>query len=190
MLFSEIRGWQDVARMHPTVPRLMLFYVVPMSLIPPAMFVFAVASGGGELFPALVPSMSLAESLLVAAVFFAAEIGMVLLMGSLIRETGELVDAQLPYGDALLLAAIAPTPLWLGSLALLVPSLPVIASVLAIAWLGCAALVRHGVTRLFSMTDAARARILARHVLAAGVLAWLALMILQALLLSMLIGWR
>jgi hypothetical protein len=190
MLFSDTRGWQDLARMHPTVPRLMLFYVLPMSLIPPAMFVFAVAAGGGELFPALVPAMSLAESLLVAAVFFAAEIGMVLLMGSLIQEMGELVDAQLPYGDALLLAAIVPTPLWLASLALLVPSLPVIAVALAIAWVCCAALVRHGVPRLFHMADAARARILARHVLAAGVLAWIALMVLQALLLSMLMGWR
>lgn len=190
MLVSDTRGWQDVARMHPTVARVMALYVAPMSLIPPLMFLYAFTVGSGAVFPAMVPPMTLGEAVLVAAVFFAAEIGMVLLMGSLIEEMGELVGAEIRYDQALLLAAIVPTPLWLAALALFVPSLAVNVVVLCIAWLGSAALTYHGVPLLFHTADKARAHIIARHVLVAGVLAWVALMIVQAMLMSVIMGWR
>lgn len=190
MLFSDTDGWQDVARWHPSVARIVLLYVVPMSLIPPVMFLYAALVDGGAPFPTLAPSMSMTEGIVVATVFFLAEIGMVMLMGTLIRDMGELVGAQLRYEESLLLAAIVPTPLWIASLALFVPSLAVNLAALALAWVCCAALIYHGVPQLFHVASKAQANILARHVLVAGVLAWIALMVLQAIVLSMVLGWR
>jgi hypothetical protein len=189
MLVSDTEGWQDVARLHPSSVRLMTYYVLPMSLIPPLMFLYA-AMVQHSVFPPMVPAMTTAEALVVAGVFLAAEVGMVLLMGTVIEETGELVGSDIGHEQALLLAAIAPTPLWLAPLALFVPSLAVNLLVLGIAWLGSAALVHHGVPLVLGMTDKARAGIVARHVLVAGVLAWIALMVVQVMLMSLILGWR
>jgi hypothetical protein len=190
MLFSDTRGWRDLARMHPSPVRVMLLYVVPMSLIPPVMFLYEVIVQKGAVFPALVPATTPGEGLLVAAVFLLAELGMVLLMATLIQQMGELVSTQIRYEEALLFAAIVPTPLWIAPLALFIPSLGMNLGVLALAWLCSVALIQHGVPLLLHTEDKVRASILARHVLVAGVLAWIGLVVVQVVLLSMIMGWR
>ena len=81
-------------------------------------------------------------------------------------------------------------PLWLTALVLFVPSLWVNAAMLAVAWVGSAALIRHGVHTLIHVDDTAQAHRIANRVTFAGVAAWVGLVVLMALVLSIILGWR
>lgn len=190
MMYSYSDGWQDLMRMHPGPRRLMWMYVAPMSLVPAVMFVYAMVVTPGAVLPAVIPHMSMGEAVLVAAMFFAIEIGMVALMASMIQQLGDVVDAAPSYEESFVLAAIAPTPLWVGSLALLVPSVWFNGAVMLAAWVGSAALIYHGVYPLFRLDSRSRARVLGTFVLLAGVVVWATLMVVMSLLLSMVVGLR
>ncbi|MGL1834256.1 hypothetical protein ACKVEX_11675 [Rhodocyclaceae bacterium SMB388] len=58
MPFSCREGWEDLIRIHPSVMKLFGIYVIPMLLIPPAMFLYAVMVTPGAVFPALVPQIT------------------------------------------------------------------------------------------------------------------------------------
>lgn len=190
MLLSDTDGWSDLVRIHPSVKRLLFFFVVPMSLIPAAMYGYAELVNPGRIFPRVEPTLSVSEVLLVGGLFVAAEVAMVALMAVFIQQVGESVDVELGYESAFTLAAIAPTPLWLSSLALFIPSMALNMLVVAIAWIGSVALIRHGVRPVTGLQDARKARWMANVVTFIGVGAWAALMIMLALLLSLVIGFR
>jgi hypothetical protein len=190
MLLSETEGWSDLVRLHPSVKELLFTFVVPMSLIPAVMYAHAELGHPGGVFPLLEPTLSVREAVLVGGLFFAAEIAMVLLMAVFIEQVGESTGVATSYESAFTLAAIAPTPLWLASLALFVPSMWVNGLVVALAWIGCVALIRHGVRPLIGLQDTRKAHWMANVVTLIGVGAWVALMILLALLLSLVIGLR
>ncbi|MDX5364634.1 MAG: YIP1 family protein [Pseudazoarcus pumilus] len=190
MVYSYSEGWQDLMRMHPGVNRLMWMYVAPMSLIPAVMFMYAMAVTPGTVLPAVVPQISMAEALTVGVAFFIIELGMVALMASMIQQMGDVVEASPSYEEAFMLAAIAPTPLWIGSLALMVPSVWFNMVVMLTAWVASAALIYHGVYPLFRLDSHSRARVMGTFVLMAGVIAWAALMVILSLILSMVVGLR
>jgi Yip1-like protein len=190
MVYSYGDGWLDLVRIHPTVARLFTMYVMPMSLIPPAMFVYANLVAPGQVFPAQVPALTTTEVMLVAAAFYLAELVMVLLMGSLIQQIADVVDLQPGYPEAFMLAAVAPTPLWLSALALFIPNVWVNGLVLALAWIASAALIYHGVEPIFRLEGHSKSRLMASVILMAGVLAWCALLAVLALGMSMVIGLR
>lgn len=190
MMYSYTEGWPELIRVHPSVMRVFTLFVMPMSLIPPAMLAFSMMVTPGAVFPALVPPVSGAEMLAVVIAFYLAQLAMVPLMASIIQQMGDVVELKPAYHDAFMLAAIAPTPLWLSALALLVPSVWVGGLVVAAAWIGCAALIYHGVKPLFRIDDLGKARLMGSFVLMAGVIAWAALMVVLALALSMLVGLR
>lgn len=190
MPFSYREGWEDLIRIHPSVMKLFGMYVVPMSLIPPAMFLYAVMVTPGAVFPALVPQITAFEAISIAAVFFLIELAMVVLMASIIQQMGDVVEVKPAFEDAFTLAAIAPTPLWLSAIALFIPSLWVDGLVVTAAWVVSAALIYHGVVPLFRLEDRSKARLMGSFVLMAGVIAWAALLVVLTLLLSMIIGLR
>lgn len=190
MLYSYSEGWPELVRIHPSVTRLFTLYVMPMSLIPPAMFVYSEMVNPGVVFAAMVPQITMTEALAVVVAFYLAELAMVPLMAAIIQQMGDVVDIKPAYHDAFVLAAVAPTPLWLAALALFVPALWVNGVVLALAWLASAALIYHGVPPLFRMEDHGKARVMSTFVLMAGVIAWVALMVVLALALSMVLGLR
>lgn len=190
MLLHETDGWPELVRAHPSVKTLLLFFVAPMSLIPALMYAYAELVQPGSVFPLVHPQLSVSEAVVVGALFVVVELAMVLLMAIFIQRTGESAGAVVPYENAFTLAAIAPTPLWLSSLALFVPSLPVNVIVVAIAWIGSAALIRHGVRPVIGLHDAANARSMAFTVTLIGVGAWIALMIILGLLISLVLGLR
>jgi len=190
MLYSYSEGWSDLVRIHPSVMRVFLMYVVPMSLIPPAMLLYSMFVTPGAVFPAAVPEISAFEAGAVFIAFFAAQLLMVPLMASVIQQMGDVIGARPDFHDAFMLAAVAPTPLWLCALVLFIPSGWVAGIALAAAWVASAALIYHGIEPLFKLDDHAKSRVLGSFVLATGVAAWLALMAVLALLLSMIVGLR
>lgn len=190
MVYSYSEGWQDLMRMHPGVNRLTWMYVVPMSLVPAVMFMYAMLVAPGTVLPSVIPQITTAEALAVGVAFFVIEVGMVALMASLIQQMGDVVDVSPSYEEAYMLAAVAPTPLWIGSLALMVPSVWFNMVVMLAAWVASAALIYHGVYPLFRLDSHSRARVMATFVLLAGVIAWAALMVMLSLILSMVVGLR
>lgn len=190
MFYSYSEGWSELQRIHPTMAWLFVLYVMPLSLLPPAMVTYSMEVAPGSVFPALVPALSTSEAVAVGIAFYIAQLLMVWLMASIIQDMGELVDTTPGYHDSFMLAAIAPTPLWLSSLALFAPSAWVVGIVVAAAWLGSAALIFHGVCPLFGITDHGKGRLMGYFVLALGVVAWLALLVVLALVLSIIVGLR
>lgn len=188
MLISETEGWSDIERSHPSARSLMFGVVMPLSIIPPAMYAFAERVYPGAVFPLSMPAMTNGELLASGIVLFAVQLFMVSFMAMLIQRMAIGQDHDPGYDNAYTLAAIAPVPLWLSSLALLVPSPTINVLVLAAAWVASAALIRHGVRPMLKVNDARKAHYIANMVTAAGVTAWIALMIIATALLSVLLG--
>lgn len=190
MFLSETEGWSELVRVHPSPRGLMRAYVAPMSLIPLIMYGYAGLVAPGAVFPAVVPAFSGVEMLLVGGLFFATELAMVWLMASYIQQSCEEAGFGTSFEGAFTLAAVAPTPLWLSSLALFIPSSAFNVAVVLLAWFGSAALIRHGVRPLLEIGESIAARRMANTITFAGVMAWVALMVLLALLVSFVVGWR
>ncbi|MFY9329160.1 MAG: Yip1 family protein [Georgfuchsia sp.] len=190
MMVSDNDGWSDIVRMHPTATKLMLYFVMPMSLIPPLMYAYAQLVHPGVVFALVLPPLTGGEALLVGAMFFLVELAMVLLMAAYIQELGGVADIHPDYAKAFTLAAIAPTPLWLSALALFVPSLWFNVLVVVAAWLGSVALVRHGVRALLRVRSEENARRLTKLITVTGAAVWIGLMLLLTMILGMVLGWR
>jgi hypothetical protein len=184
MFLSETKGWSEIQRIRPSVFRLYLFFVMPMSLIPAIMYSYSDLVHSGGIMPLISPPLSLRELILGGGAFFIVELAMVALMAAYIQQIGESVDYRPSYKEATLLAAIAPTPLWLSSLMLFIPSVGINVGAVVLAWIGTVALIRHGVRPLIKLEDESRAHRMANAMIVAGVLAWLVLMLVFALLLS------
>lgn len=190
MFVSETEGWSDLARIHPSVRKLFAYFVAPMSLLPPLMHAYSQLANPGGVFPALAPQLSVAEAFAVGAVFFLIEVAAVALMAKYIQQMTETQNVAADYATAYTLAAVAPTPLWIGSLALLVPSLWFNLAIVAVAWVATVALIRHGVRPILRVRDDALARKLAEEITAAGVFMWIGLLVVMTLLLGLLVGLR
>lgn len=188
MLISETEGWSDIERSHASAHSLLFGLVMPLSIIPPAMYAFAERVYPGAIFPLSVPAMTGGQLLASGIVLFAVQLAMVSFMAMLIQGMAIGQDHDPGYDNAYALAAVAPVPLWLSSLALLVPSLTFNLLVVAAAWVASAALIRHGVRPLLKVGDARKAHYISNLVTATGVMAWFALMIISAALLSVLQG--
>ncbi|MBL8470291.1 MAG: DUF1282 family protein [Rhodocyclaceae bacterium] len=190
MFYSEGEGWKDLARAHPGVAKMTLFLVAPMSLLPPLMNAYSQIVHPGRVTPLVEPALGGGELLLVGAVFFAIELAMVALMAVYIQRLGESVGVSPSYEEAYALAAVAPVPLWLASLALFVPNLAFNVLAVAVAWVGSVALIRHAVRPLFKVQDLGRAHHMSNSITFAGVGVWLCLMAVLLMVLGMLMGWR
>lgn len=189
MFLSEREGWSDIVRIHPSVIKLMVSLVIPMSLIPPLMYAYAEIASPGVIFPLSRPAMTGTDLFVTGAVFFLVELAMVSFMAMVIQEITDSMDVQTAYEDAYTLAAIAPVPLWLSSLALFIPSLWVNVAILAAAWVGSAALIRHGVRPLLHVDDRQKAHYISNLVIVSGVGAWISLLVSAAGLLSLFLSW-
>lgn len=189
MLVSETSGWSEIVRRHPAARRMLLCLVMPLSVLPPLMYAYAEIVHPGAVFPLSVPALTGSHLLVNGIVFFAVEVAMVSFMAMLIQRMALAQDHDPGYENAYALAAIAPVPLWLSSLALFAPSLAFNVTVVALAWFASFALIRHGVRPLLRVTDERKAHYIADTVTMAGVAAWIGLMILSAGILSVLLGW-
>jgi hypothetical protein len=172
MLSSHDEGWAWLMQVHPSVVRMYAMYVAPMSLIPPAMLLYAVNAYSDR----MMGNVSMNDAWALAVIFYIAELVAVALVATVIQRLGAVVEAQPDYHDAFAFAAIVPTSLWLASLALFVPNLTVIALVMAAALCISAVLIYEGNYRTFRLDDEGKSRLLAGSILAAGLVAWVVLM--------------
>jgi hypothetical protein len=172
--FSAERGWPELARIRPGLRRVFTSLVLPMSLVPPAMLYLA-GTRHPEMFPGQVGPRPWGQ---IAAVFFVAELASYLAMGWFIRQVAATSHLELDDHDAYLLAALAPVPMWLSSLGLLIPNL-LASGLVALVGLGLSCGVTyHGVLALCRTREDVVAEGIVQTVIGAGVIAWAALVLI------------
>lgn len=168
MPFSSKAVWPEIANVDSQVARLFLLLVVPLSLLPPAM-IYLAGSHYGDAFIQGLESRSWGS---IAVIFFLGEILSVSLMGWLIHQAADHWHGRISYRNAYLLATIAPIPLWLSSLGLLVASLVVNVALSFVALCLSCALIYQGVRALCAVEEDIEAAAITQVVFGAGMLVW------------------
>ena len=167
--FSANGVWRELKGMNLSIPFLAWVIVVPMSFLPPVLLYYA----GTHYGDSFINGFADKEWRFITTILFLAELLTFFVMGWLIKAVLDGHQLQIEYPDAYLLAAIAPLPLWLSSLALLVPVLAVsVIAVFAAMFLSCA-LIYQGVRSLCQRTDNDVVAMSATYtVMAASLTAW------------------
>jgi len=167
--FSANGVWRELKGMNLSIPFLAWVIVVPMSFLPPVLLYYA----GTHYGDSFINGFADKEWRFITTILFLAELLTFFVMGWLIKAVLDGHQLKIEYPDAYLLAAIAPLPLWLSSLALLVPVLAVsVIAVFAGMFLSCA-LIYQGVRSLCQRTDNDVVAMSATYtVMAASLLAW------------------
>lgn len=165
---SPSSGLVTLTRSHISVLKLFFLYAVPLSVLPPVMLYYAGVTYGGRLLPAL----SSAQLQLIGAVFFMAELAMTFLVAYVVQRLTEWVVSKPDFEDAYKLAVVVPTPLWLASLFLAIPSFMLIATAVAVALILSATLIYYTVPAFLNIEDKAHASMLFGLILAIGMAAW------------------
>lgn len=165
---SPQKGWKALGEEAPPLLRLFALLIVPLSLLP-AVMLFHAGTHYGDAFIQGFSSKPWGE---VAVAFFLTEVLTVLIMGWLISAVARSYGANLSVQDAYRIAGIAPIPLWLSSLGLLVPSLIFNAVLAALALALSCTLVYYGVQVLCKMRDEISAAAVTHTVLGVGLLFW------------------
>ncbi len=171
---SSLEGWDDVARIHPTVMKLFGLVVLPLSLIPPLMLEYAGRRFGATLYP----DTAARTWDIVALLFLVAELLTVPLMAwgiKLVANSGGIVS---DYHEAFTLAAIAPIPLWLSALGLFSGNLFVIVGLVALGLAGSVVLIFRGMEGMLKVKEGLLAFDMAFIVTALGLIAWMLLIML------------
>lgn len=188
MLFSEENGWRAVEKTHHSHRWYLTRVAMPMSLLPPVMYAYAQTFHPGAIFAQEVPALTMMQLFVAGVVLYIAQLAMVAYMAMLIQRMATGRDHDPGYDSAYALAAIAPMPLWLGSLAMAVPNLAFNVAVAFLAFVAAAALIRHGMRPILHIRDEQLAHFVANTVTLMGFLAWIGLMIISAMLMSLLFG--
>lgn len=168
MLWSSHEGWDKLARARLAPRQMFRWLVLPMSLLPPLMIVYASTHIG----PAYFPEVATPVWWLVALQFFALQLLVVPLMAWAIQNLAKSHGGSGTYHDAFNVAAVAPVPLWLSSLVLLQNEIWLVIVIPVLALGASAALIMRGVEGLLKVDEDLDATDLAVTVIALGALVW------------------
>lgn len=191
MLVSETFGWTDIDHAHRSRQWYFRNRVLPLSLLPPLLYVYAETMHPGAIFPLSVPALTAAQLLASALVFYCAELGMVAYLAMLIQRMAIARDHDPGDDGPYALATVASIPFWIGSLAMLVPSVGLNLLVLAIACIASIVLIRHGVRPLLHVADEKTAHYIADMATMTAVAVWIGFLMVSGLVLSaLLVRWQ
>ena len=174
MVVSANAVWPELEALHVPLSRFLLLVILPLAFLPPVMIYYA----GTHYGDAFVLGFASKPWAAIAAVFFLTEVASVILMGWLIKQVAKSHNLYVSSHDAFMLASIAPIPMWLSALCLL---LPMLAVDVAIALLGLAAgcgLLHHGVLALAHTREEVSAAGITQTVMGAGIICWALLLTL------------
>lgn len=174
LFWTPTSGWRELLGSNPSIPRLFLLHVVPLACIPTLMIVYA---GKAEDSLLLVDMLSGTKLMFVGTIFFLVQLISVPIMASIIRHLGEVADINPSYKSAFILAAVAPTPLWLSAVGLFVPSFLALVVIGTLAIMASAGLIFYGIPELFEVEDKENAIMYFGGVMVAGMIAMVFLML-------------
>ncbi len=170
--FSSSTGWDELRSRRPSIVSLVIFIVLPLSLIPPIMLYYA----GTHYGDAFILGFGDKSWRFITTIFFLAELLTFAVMGWLIHEVAGTHHPKITLHDTYLLAALAPIPLWLSALGLLIPSLVVNMVIALVALAASCLLVYHGLQGLNLVREDVEAMSVTYTIMAASVIAWAVLL--------------
>lgn len=177
MIFSNT-GWQELAGMPPRLINFLALVVLPLTLLPPVMLYYAGSNYGDQ----FVAGFGAKPWGAIATVFFLTEIISVLLMGWLIWEMAKWYKLRASIGDAFMLAGIAPIPMWLSSLCLLIPNIAVDVGIALLALAAGCSLLYRGICAFCHTREEVSAAGITQTVMSAGMFCWALLLVLTVTL--------
>ena len=143
--FSHRAGWTELQASTPSIPLLACRVFLPLSLLPATMLYFA----GTHYGDAFLTGFAGREWRFITTIIFLAELLSFFILGwvihAVVNGTEEL---SISYQDAYLLATLAPLPLFISSLALLIPNLLFNVVVILSALGTSCSLIYHGLQAL------------------------------------------
>ncbi|MDT8319584.1 MAG: Yip1 family protein [Xanthomonadales bacterium] len=167
--FSRSGGWKELQQRKYSIATLAWLVVLPMSLLPPIILFYVGTHYGDDFLPGFADK----QWRFITTVLFLAELLTFFIMGWLIHAIADAHRVQMSYEDAYLLATVAPLPLWISSLALLVPDWRVSVAVILLALVPSCTLVYHGMQALCGRDDDDVVAMSATYtVMAVALLAW------------------
>lgn len=171
MFVSYHDGWDELSRQHPTAAAVLLKLVLPATLLPVAMILYA-ASRHGDYYA---PGVAKSAWIVVAQLFFVAQLASVPLMAWIIKSTATARKLQCTHNRSFQLAATSAVPLWLSSLTLLVPNMLFNAVCVVAGLMGAFSLLFHGLPAMIGEEEGIDAMDIAYTVMAAGATLWVLL---------------
>ncbi|MGZ8252537.1 MAG: Yip1 family protein [Methylophilaceae bacterium] len=176
LFFTPTKGWEGLMQSQPSIHRLYMLHVIPFALIPPLMIYFSGKQHGDALFDLihLIPSNKL---IFVSVAFFLVQLVVVPVMATVVRQLAEVAEIHPTYRQAFILAAVAPTPLWMAPIFLLIPDILVNIGITSLAMMAAAGFIYYGIPVVFGIKEKGHALLLFGAVLMAGVIAWGFLMV-------------
>ncbi|WP_404471783.1 YIP1 family protein [Vreelandella venusta] len=168
--FGHSEGWKELQNSHPSIPLLAWLVVLPLSLLPPVMFYYA----GIYYSETFLYSFTDREFRFIATIIFLAEILSFFIIGWIIYAVANRVDElSISYQDSYLIAALAPLPLFVSSLSLLIPNLFLNAVVILSGITISCSLIYHGLKELCLHQEFEMATISVTYtIIAASALGW------------------
>lgn len=173
LFFKPTAGWESLMASQPSMHRLFLLHVLPFAMIPPLMIYF-VGKSHTILFFDLLPGSKL---ILVSLILFFVQLVVVPVMASIIRQLAEIAESHPTYRESFILAAVAPTPLWMAPVFLVVPDIIVNIGITSLAMMASAGFIYYGIPTVFKIKEQGHVHLLFGAVLMAGATAWGFLMI-------------
>ncbi|WP_136414695.1 YIP1 family protein [Herbaspirillum sp. ST 5-3] len=168
MPFSFHEGWDQLDTTHASVVRIFLQLVLPLSLLPPAMLLYAGSHHASAYMINVAPTRWEA----VAAVFFIAELITVPLMGILLKQIASTYQIVTDSRRSFLLAAVTAIPMFLSSVGLAIPNMWGMISVIVLGLLLAASVLYHGTFYILKLEDPSGAEVLSAEAFASGALVW------------------
>ncbi|MGP9633502.1 YIP1 family protein [Halomonas sp. AOP43-A1-21] len=145
LTFSHRAGWKELQASSPSIPLLAWLVVLPLAFLPPVMLYYA----GTHYDDAFMVGFADREWRFITTVIFLAELVSFFAIGWVIHAVVNGTEAlSISYQDAYLLSALAPLPLFISSLVLLIPNLLVnVIVILSALGISCG-LIYHGLQAL------------------------------------------
>lgn len=173
MILSPRDVWPELEQRRAGLLNTIVYTALPLALLPPVM----IYKAGIHFGDAIVAGWSSKPWLLIAIVLLAGEVVTFAAMGWLIKSIAGAAHARIDTHDAYLVAAVAPIPMWLSALFLVVPDL-VLNTLAMLTGLGVScALMYHGVRAMCRMDDHVEAAGITHTVMAAAMIGWALLLV-------------
>ncbi|WP_113906887.1 YIP1 family protein [Aliidiomarina celeris] len=173
--FSAKAGWPTLIQVSPSIPTLAWLLVLPMALLPPVLLYYAGTHYGDE----FIQGFHDRNWRFFTTTLFMAQLLTFFVMGWLIQAVSESHKLGFQYAQSYLIAALAPLPLWLSSLVLLIPIIWVNAFVGLAGFLLSSGMVFNGIRAMTHEkgkdTEAMSTAII---VISASLIAWILLLVL------------
>lgn len=168
---SILQSWRLVlkpsprtASRRPGTMHMLFAYVVPLSLITPIMLSIVIRQHE-KLFIDILPGDRL---YIIGLILFAAQVVLVPVMASLVKNLASMVDIKPSFEDAFLITAVSATPIFVVSVFYLVPSLAFNIIMHGIAVLASSVLIYLGIKHVFDLQRRGARIILSMTVISAA----------------------